>query len=161
MAYVSKETKAKLSPAIKAVLKKYKMKGTIAVRHHTMLVVNIKEGELDILGAMKNAALKSAHWDHSNVHDVENLNYTLSATHTNVNEYWIDKNYACPVVVAFLTELKEAMYGEDYFDKTDIMSDYFHCSHYINIKVGQYDKPYVCTGEVQEFAPLEVEGAVA
>ena len=49
MAYVSQETKAKLSPAIKAVLKKYKMKGTIAVKHHFSLVVNLQSGQLILI----------------------------------------------------------------------------------------------------------------
>ena len=47
MAYVSKELKSKLAPAIKAVLKKYDMKGTIAVRNHSSLVVNLKSGAID------------------------------------------------------------------------------------------------------------------
>ena len=47
MAYVSQETKAKLSPTIKAILKKYKMKGTIAVKHHFSLVVNLQSGPID------------------------------------------------------------------------------------------------------------------
>ena len=34
MAYVSQEKKKQLAPAIKAVLKKYGMKGSIAVRHN-------------------------------------------------------------------------------------------------------------------------------
>ena len=46
MAYMNQERKAKLAPAIKAVLKKYGMKGTIAVRDYMVLVVNIKEGKL-------------------------------------------------------------------------------------------------------------------
>ena len=45
MAYMSQQQKAALSPAIKAVLKKYNMKGTIAVRHRSTLVVNIKSGK--------------------------------------------------------------------------------------------------------------------
>ena len=47
MAYVSQKDKAKLSPAIKAVLKKYKMKGTIAIKHHFSLVVNLQSGPID------------------------------------------------------------------------------------------------------------------
>ena len=30
------------------------------------------------------------------------------------------------------------MKGKDFFDETDIMTDYFHCSHYLNIEVGHY-----------------------
>ena len=124
MAYVSQELKKKLAPGIKAVLKKYGMKGTIAVRHHMSLVVNIKSGKLDVLGALP-------------VGEYGPRDYIQ------VNPYWIEENYNCPKVVAFLSELKEAMEGPDFFDHSDPMTDYFHRSHYIDINVGQFDKPYV------------------
>ena len=58
-----------------------------------------------------------------------------------VNHYWIESNYSGKAA-EFLVELREAMYGEDYFDKSDIQSDYFHCSHYISINIGAWGKPY-------------------
>jgi hypothetical protein len=48
MAYVSQELKAKIAPKVKAILKKYKVKGSLAVNHHSTLVLNIKEGALDM-----------------------------------------------------------------------------------------------------------------
>lgn len=124
MAFVSQEEKKKLAPAVKAVLKKYNMKGTIAVRHHSTLVCNIKSGKLDILGALP-------------VSEYGPRDYIQ------VNPYWIAENYECPTVVAFLTELKAAMEGPDFFCEDDIMTDYFHRSHYTDINVGTFSKPYV------------------
>ena len=124
MAFVSQEDKKKLAPAIKAVLKKYKMKGTIAVRHHMSLVVNIKSGELDVIGALP-------------------VSEYGPREYVQVNPYWISENYDCPTVVAFLTELKAAMEGPDFFCEDDAMTDYFPRSHYIDINVGTYSKPYV------------------
>ena len=123
MAYVSQEMKKELAPQIKAVLKKYGMKGSLAVRHHSSLVCNIKSGKLDILGA-----LGASEYERDYVQ---------------VNPYWIEENYDNPQVVAFLSELKEAMEGPNFFDHSDPMTDYFHRSHYIDINVGQFDKPYV------------------
>ena len=123
MAYVSQEMKKELAPQIKAVLKKYGMKGSIAVRHHMSLVVNIKSGKLDILGA-----LGASEYERDYVQ---------------VNPYWIEENYDNPEVVAFLKELKAAMEGEDFFCHDDSMTDYFHRSHYIDINVGQFNKPYI------------------
>ena len=123
MAYVSQEMKKELAPQIKAVLKKYGMKGSIAVRHHMSLVVNIKSGKLDILGA-----LGASEYERDYVQ---------------VNPYWIEENYDNPKVVAFLTELKEAMEGPNFFCHDDSMTDYFHRSHYIDINVGQWNKPYI------------------
>ena len=124
MAFVSQEMKKQLAPGIKAVLKKYGMKGTIAVQHHMSLVVNIKSGKLDVLGALP-------------VGEYGPRDYIQ------VNPYWIEENYDCPKVVAFLKELKEAMEGPDFFDHSDPMTDYFHRSHYIDINVGKFHQPYI------------------
>ena len=99
------------------------MKGSIAVRHHSTLVCNIKSGKLDILGALP-------------VSEYGPRDYVQ------VNPYWIKENYEDETVVAFLTELKAAMEGEDYFCEDDIMTDYFHRSHYTDINVGTFSKPY-------------------
>ena len=47
MAYMSQQKKAALAPAIKAVLKEFNMKGSIAVNNHSTLVVNIKSGDIN------------------------------------------------------------------------------------------------------------------
>ena len=115
MAYVSKQDKADLAPTIKAVLKKYKMKGTISIRHYSTLVVKVSGGELDF-----GQYLQNAQW---------------SRDYLDVNEYHIDKHYADNVPIKnFLNELKDAMV--DYFDR----------SHYTDIKIGSYNKPYKFVG---------------
>ena len=53
MAYVSQEDKARLAPGINRVLKKYNMKGSISVRHHSTLVVTIRSGAIDFTGNFK------------------------------------------------------------------------------------------------------------
>ena len=116
MAYVSQEMKAQLAPAIKAVLNRYGVKASISVRHHSTLVVTIKSGNIDFGG-----------------------------DYIQVNEYWIHEHYE-GVARKFLTELLEAMKGPDYFNDDDIMTDYFHRSHYTDIRVGKWDRPYVFMG---------------
>ena len=120
MAYVSQAMKKDLAPAIKAVLKKYKMKASIAVRNHSTLAVNIKSGAIDFTG-----------------------NYTHGDNYIQVNEYWIDDHYANNTVAKnFLNELLAAMKGPKYFNEDDAQSDYFCRSHYTDINVGQWNKPY-------------------
>jgi len=119
MAYVSQEKKKQLAPGIKAVLKKYGMKGSIAVKHHSSLVVNIKSG-----------ALK---FEHSH-----------GEGYTQVNPYWIEENYKGKAQ-RFLNELFAAMKGSDWFCEDDIQSDYFHRSHYTDVNIGSWNKPYVQT----------------
>ena len=125
MAYVSQEDKKALAPAIKAVLKKYNMKASISVNNHSSLCVNIKEGVIDFSD-----------------------DFTHGDGYIQVNEYWIDDNYA-GVKGDFFNELLAAMKGPKYFNDDDAMTDYFSRSHYTNINVGKWNKPYVCTNSFQ------------
>ena len=116
MAYVSQDDKAKLAPQIKKVLSKYDMKGSISIRHHMSLVVTIQSGSIE--------------FDHSH-----------GDGYTQVNVYHIDSHYEGKAK-AFLTELLAAMKGPDYFNNDDAMTDYFHRSHYTDINIGKWNKPY-------------------
>ena len=118
MAYITQDDKKELAPAIKAVLKKYDMKGTIGIRHYSTLVVRLKSGSVD-----------------------------FGKDYAQVNEYHIAGNYS-GTACAFLTELVAAMKGDKWFDKSDMMTDYFHTAYYISINVGDWDKPYTCTAAV-------------
>jgi len=110
MAYISQEEKKARMPAIKAVLKKYAMKGTVSIRNHSTLVVKVKEGKLPFNSG-------------------------------DVNVYHIDRFYEGEIR-NFLNELLAAMKGDDWFDKSDSMTDYFHTAFYNDIKIGDWQKPY-------------------
>ena len=116
MAYVSQDDKAKLAPAIKKVLNKYGMKGSISIRHHSTLVVNLQSGGIQF---------EHSHGD----------------GYTQVNVYHIESHYEGHAK-AFLLELLAAMKGPSYFNNDDAMTDYFHRSHYTDINIGKWNKPY-------------------
>jgi len=138
MAYVSQEMKKNLAPGIKAVLKKYGMKGTIAVRNHMALVVTLKSGKLDLLG--------SAQRHNDMVAARQGRESYPVGSYLQVNHFWADKwaeETGDVEIGNFYSELVAAMKGEQYFDESDAMTDYFHCSHYLNINAGDWNKPYV------------------
>lgn len=119
MAYVSQEMKKSLAPAIKAILKKYGIKGSLAVRHHSTLVLNIKSGKIDFAKDSTS----------------DNYNYQVNTYHT-------DSHYAGKAK-KFFAEVIAAMKGPEFFDNSDAMTDYFHVSHYIDINLGTWNKPYI------------------
>lgn len=137
MAYMSQEKKTTLAPGIKAVLKKYNMKGSISVRNHSSLVCTIKSGPLDIIGNMFDIAVKQE-GSHYNRNPVK-------PKYIDVNTYWIDDNYSGKVR-EFLLALEKAMKGADWYDRSDIQTDYFDTAYYIDINVGRWDKPYQLIG---------------
>lgn len=137
MAYMNQERKKQLAPAIKAVLKKYGMKGTIAVRNHSSLVVNIKEGALDLLGAAQKHNDEYARMRGQEPYQVgDNLQ---------VNQYyaaeWAEK-VGETTIAKFYEELLAAMKGTIYYDNSDAMTDYFDTAYYMDINVGDWNKPY-------------------
>ena len=115
MAYVSQEDKKELAPLIKKVLAKYGVKGTIKVNHYSTLVVTLRKIPAGLFTPK----------------EIEN---------GDVNVYWIDKHFT-GVAKKFLNELLDAMKGPKYFNNDDAMTDYFHRSHYTDIKIGDFRKP--------------------
>ena len=77
MSYMSQEKKKELAPRIKGVLKKYGVKGSIAVRHHSTLVVNLKSGV---------------------------INFKAQSEHYQVNPYHVESQWT-GVAMEFLLEL--------------------------------------------------------
>ena len=122
MAYVSQEMKKELAPAIKAVLKKYRMKGSIAVNNHSTLEVNLSEGYVDCISKGERIL-------------------GLGGVSKNVNVYHIDEWYE-GIAKKFLNELLDAMKGPKYFNNDDAMTDYFSRSHYTDINIGKWNKEF-------------------
>ena len=158
MAFVSQDDKKELAVGIKAVLKKYKMKGSISVRHHSTLVVKLSSGNLDLLGAYKERILKKAMLEvQVNPNYISSLPGHLNRDYFDVNTYWIEDSFEGEIK-EFLLELKDAMEGKNFFNNDDPMTDYFNRSHYIDIEVGTYKKAYQCTAD--DYTEFNVETSI-
>ena len=116
MAYVSQNDKKELSVGIKKVLKKYGMKGNIGVKNHMSLYVDVMEGPID-------------------------FDFSHGEGYSQVNTYWIDDHYK-GIAKQFLNELLAEMKGKNYYNNDNAMIDYFDRSHYTDINIGKWNKPY-------------------
>ena len=141
MAYMSQERKAQRAPVIKAILKRYGVKGTLAVRNHSTLVLNIKSGKIDFVG---NYIKTDAAKPHARKMSQDQIDYLVKNRSLDVNPYWFQEHYSGKAK-SFLTEVFAALKGDDYFDETDAQIDYFHTSHYCDVNIGQWNKPYELT----------------
>jgi ABC-type proline/glycine betaine transport system substrate-binding protein len=139
MAYISQDTKAKLAPTIKAILKKYGVKGSLSIRNHMSLVLTLKSGEIDFI---ENYIATDANKHYGQPMSADQVAYIRKNGYLDVNTYWIDAHYTGKAK-DFLTEMKAAMEGPDFFNNDDIQTDYFSRSHYVDILIGKYDKPYI------------------
>ena len=91
-------------------------------------MLSIKSGKLDFIGNYNQSPT-----DNRPARNVEN--------YLDINPYWYHEHFTGKCR-DFLKEIIDAMYGKDYFDHSDAQIDYFHCSHYIDINVGNWNKPY-------------------
>jgi len=139
MAYVSQDLKAKLAPTIKAICKKYNVKASIAVRHHSTLVLNIKSSNIDFIENY--ISTFGSRREMSAVH-IESIRKNGNL---DVNHYWY-KDHFSGIAKDFLSEVIPAMNNGNY-DHSDVQTDYFNTGWYIDVNVGKWNKPYELTAE--------------
>ena len=140
MAYVSQNLKAKLSPTIKAICKKYGIKASIAVRHHSTLVLNIKSGPIDFI---ENYIEADKNKSYSKYMSDDQVAYIRKNQSLDVNPYWYQEHFSGKAV-NFLREVFTAMNNGNH-DNSDIQTDYFDVGWYVDVNIGKWNKPYTVT----------------
>lgn len=74
--------------------------------------------------------------------------YFDDGVHSNVNQYYIHSHFE-GAPRDFLKKVDEIIRkAGEWWDKSDIMTDYFNTAFYYHIQVGSWDKPHVKKGDV-------------
>ena len=137
MAHMNQEKKAKVAALVKPLLKKYGIKATLAVRNHMSLVLNIKSGSIDFISNYVDTVRKLP----GRTPNEDSLALMIRSGYLDVNTYWYHEHFS-GVAKKFLEEVLMAMKGADWYDRSDIQSDYFDTAYYVDINIGQWNKPY-------------------
>jgi hypothetical protein len=135
MAYMNQERKAKIAAALKPILAKYKMKGSLSVRNGRTIALHLSQGPIDFIGDMnaeRDTLLGFGPIDKEKLREA----YTLD-----INTYWYHEHYT-GTAREFLNEVFPAMRSANWYDKSDIQSDYFDVAYHIDVNVGKWKKPY-------------------
>lgn len=135
MAYVSQEFKAERAVVVKSILKKYGIKGSLSVRDHSTLVLTIRSGALDFISNFTTTYRQHPRFNDQDFRPVSSID-------VNVYHY---RDHFSGRVRQCITELVEALKGPAFFDHSDSQTDYFHCSHYYSIRIGNWNNPYTFT----------------
>ena len=122
MAYVNKEKKAKIVEAVKKVLPK-DWKVTFAVHNYSTIVCTIRKAPVDL--------------------EMFGDRYGFEG-YMSVNHYHLDKYPGDKKVLEILNKIADAL-NTDNYNNSDIMTDYFDVGHYIELRFGEWDKPFVNT----------------
>lgn len=133
MAYFDQKLKAERAPAIKAILKKYGVKGSLAVRNHMTFVLNIKSGAIDFIGNSNKVCS-------DDFYQVSRGFTPNTSGYEQVNPYHYESHYSGKAL-AFLKEIFAVM-NDGNFNRSDIQSDYFCVGWYVDVNIGSWDTPY-------------------
>jgi hypothetical protein len=141
MAYFNQERKAQKAPAIKAILKKYGVKGSLAVRNHSTFVLNLKSGSIDFI---ENYIQTDANVMHGGKMSQDQIAYIRKNKSLDVNVYWYKEHFSGKAK-AFLQEVITTMNTGNH-DNSDIQTDYFDVGWYVDVNIGSWNKPYQVEG---------------
>lgn len=138
MAYMSQERKTRLAALAKTALAKWpRVKWTLSVRHHSTIVLTIREGDIDFLGAARAPDARRPS--------------TTDELYLDVNHHLLDREWVGEAR-AFLRAAFDAL-NDGNFDRSDLQSDVFNVGWYVDVTIGRFDRPYRFTGEPVASAP--------
>jgi hypothetical protein len=138
MAYMNQTKKQTIASKVKPILAKYGMKGSLSVRNHSTIVLKLTAGPIDFIGDMATQR-EVGYFKQELDKDELRKRYNLD-----VNPYWFHEHYTGEAL-AFLSEIIPAMKGADWYDRSDIQTDYFDTAYYYDVNVGSWQKPYTLT----------------
>jgi hypothetical protein len=128
MAYMNQDKKSKIAAALKQVVPAG-WKYSLAVRHHSTIVMTISAAPVDLIGKL----------------------YDTDRTEVTVNEFWAKEHLKECAEKQVMLQIIECL-NLDNFDKSDIMTDYFHVGHYVDLRIGTWAKPFVVTEQIKKAA---------
>lgn len=134
MAWMNQERKAKIAAALKPVLAKYGVKGSLSVRNHSSIVLTLKSGKIDFIGNYNRVCGNSHHYVASG--------WRPATDYLGVNPYWFHEHFDGDAK-DFITEAMEALKSASWYNKSDAMVDYFDTAYYIDLDIGKWNKPYI------------------
>jgi len=129
MAYIKKEEISAIRNELKKRFGHTGLKFGVKNRHHSSVHVTIKAGPIDFSDIYRDGD----EYAQVNIYHLQNY-----GQHTPFFEE-LEK------IIKTAPALIEG--GREWFDKSDMMTDYFHTAFYIDLDVGSYDKPYVYNGK--------------
>jgi hypothetical protein len=137
MAYFNQDRKQERAPAIKAILKKYGVKGSLSVRNHSTFVLTVKSGSVDFI---ENYIKTDADKPYGNKMSDDRIAYVRKERSLDVNPYWYQEHFSGKAL-GFLKEVFAVM-NKGNHDNSDVQTDYFDVGWYVDVTIGTWNKPY-------------------
>lgn len=138
MAYMNQERKALIAAQLKKVVPA-QWKYTLAVRNASTIVMTITQAPVDLIGECLRVSQKyeSASKSPSNERP----------SNLDVNQYYLDRQFDGDLLVTMkkimdCLNLRDVE-GQQNWDKSDIMTDYFDVGWYVDLNIGSWNRPFL------------------
>jgi hypothetical protein len=122
MAYINQDDKKRIAAELKPILKRYGVKGTLSIHNHSTIVLTVKSGKIDFFA------------DYGDREDARKFGI-------DVNPYWFHEHFVGKSK-EFLAKAFAALKSADWYDESDIQTDYFNTAYYFRVNIGKWNKPY-------------------
>lgn len=139
MAYMSQEKKKEIQAELKKIIP-LDWKWSLSVHNHSTLQLTIRQAPVDLIGLR----IPTPHHLKNKWNDKEEKR----PEYMGLNYCYLENTYDGELLRLF-ERIKGAMMTGNH-DNSDIQSDYFDVGWYIDISIGRWSKPFVCTGEIVE-----------
>ena len=135
MAYMSQENKKLIAAALKIAMKGTGVTYTLAVNHHSTIVMTLKSGPVDfILNAEEIVQSKPR---------APGAYAYMRPKALQVNTYWYKEQFTGQALAILEKAIPVLNTGNH--NNSDAQTDYFDVGWYVNVTIGQWNKPYTVT----------------
>ena len=127
MAFVDQAKKSRIAAQRKKVIPQG-WKYSLAVRNHSTIVCTIASAPFELIKACKGSEYFNPE----------------TATHCSINPYHNAAQVEDECVADVLCLVLDAL-NTDNHNRSDSQTDYFDVGHYVDLQIGRWNKPFVCT----------------
>lgn len=124
MAYIDQDKKKAIAANLKKVVPAG-WKYSLAIRHHSTLVLTIQSAPFDLIRAFKPSEYFNPE----------------TATHADVCRYHYHDHFEDECVAEAFDAIFDVL-NDGNWDRSDSQTDYFDVGWYVDIKIGRWDKPF-------------------
>jgi hypothetical protein len=132
MAYMNQEKKAKIAGELKKALAGTGIKYTLGVHNHSTICMRIKSAPIDFIKNFNETVAQRPGGFRTGNEAKDSMD---------VNPYWYQEHFSGKAL-KILKTIMACMYGADWYDRSDIQTDYFDTAYYVSVSVGQWNKPF-------------------
>lgn len=135
MAYMSQEKKKQIAEKLKIALKGTGLKYSLGVHNHSTLVMKITSGPVDFIQNYRETIQAKPQY---------NRFMEAQAPHyMRLNDYWYREQFTGKALA--LLSVIVPILNDGNHDRSDVQSDYFDVGWYLNVSIGEFQKPYTVT----------------